>query len=86
MGREENNFHIDPFINYVNPENGTSHKIKGRFYYSADNSVRPTEGSSITDILGNIFYKLFLNIHIYIVILFVVCISMLRYTLSPGGA
>ena len=28
MGREENNFHIDPFINYVNPENGTSHKIK----------------------------------------------------------
>lgn len=20
MGREENNFHIDPFINYVNPE------------------------------------------------------------------
>ena len=41
MGREENNFHIDPFINYVNPENGTSHKIKGRFYYSADNIVRP---------------------------------------------
>ena len=39
-----------------------------------------------TDILGNIFYKLFLNIHIYIVILFVVCISMLHYTLSPGGA
>ena len=34
MGREENNFHIDPFINYVNPENGTSHKIKGRFYYA----------------------------------------------------
>ena len=32
---------------------GTSHKIKGRFYYSADNIVRPTEGSSITDILGN---------------------------------
>ena len=43
MGREENNFHIDPFINYVNPENGTSHKIKGRFYYSADNIVRPTQ-------------------------------------------
>ena len=53
MGREENNFHIDPFINYVNPENGTSHKIKGRFYYSADNIVRPTDGASITDILGN---------------------------------
>ena len=53
MGREDNNFHIDPFVNYVNPENGTSHKIKGRFYYSADNIVRPTQGASIMDILGN---------------------------------
>ena len=53
MGREENNFHIDPFINYVNPENGTSHKIKGRFYHSADNIVKPSQGASITDILGN---------------------------------
>ena len=53
MGREENNFHIDPFINYVNPENGTSHKIKGRFYHSADNIIKPSQGNSITDILGN---------------------------------
>lgn len=53
MGREENNFHIDPFINYTNPENGTSHKFKGRIYISSDNIVRPTEGASITDILGN---------------------------------
>lgn len=53
MGREENNFHIDPFINYTNPENGTSHKFKGRIYVSSDNIVRPTEGASITDILGN---------------------------------
>ncbi len=45
MGREENNFHIDPFINYVNPENGTSHKIKGRFYHSADNIVKLQSGS-----------------------------------------
>lgn len=50
MGREENNFHIDPFINYVNPENGTSHKIKGRFYHSADNIVKPSQGNSITEI------------------------------------
>ncbi len=27
----KNNFHIDPFINYVNAENGTSHKIKRTF-------------------------------------------------------
>ena len=53
MGREENNFHIDPFINYTNPENGTSHKIKGRVYVSSDNIVSPTQGASITDILGN---------------------------------
>lgn len=53
MGREGNNFHIDPFINYVDLENGTSHKIKGRFYYSNDNIVRPTQQASITDILGN---------------------------------
>lgn len=53
MGREENNFHIDPFINYTNPENRTSHKFKGRIYISSDNIVRPTEGASITDILGN---------------------------------
>lgn len=37
----------------MNPENGTSHKIKGRFYHSADNIVRPSSGASITDILGN---------------------------------
>lgn len=53
MGREGNNLNIDPFINYVDLENGTSHKIKGRFYYSNDNIVRPTQQASITDILGN---------------------------------
>ena len=53
MGREENNFHIDPFLNFANPEKGITHKIKGRFYYSSDNIVRPSEGPSITDILGN---------------------------------
>ena len=53
MGRETNDIHIDPFFNYVNPDNGTSHKVKGRFYYSSDNVVEPTQGASITDILGN---------------------------------
>lgn len=53
MGREANNFYIDPFFNFTNPEKGISHKIKGRFYYSADNIVRPSQGTSITDILGN---------------------------------
>ena len=53
MGREENSIHIDPFFSYVNPDNGTSHKVKGRFYYTSDNVVEPTQGASITDILGN---------------------------------
>lgn len=53
MGREENNFHIDPFINYTDPDRGITHKIKGRFYYSADNIVRPAGEASIVDILGN---------------------------------
>ncbi len=53
MGREENDFHIDPFINYTNPENGTSHKLKGRIYAGSSNIIRPTKGASITDILGN---------------------------------
>lgn len=53
MGREENSFHIDPFFNYTNPSNNTSHRLKGRFYYRADNVTEPSEGTSITDILGN---------------------------------
>lgn len=53
MGREANTFRIDPFFNFTNPEKGISHKVKARFYYSADNMVRPTQSASITDILGN---------------------------------
>lgn len=53
MGREENNFHIDPFLNFTNPEKAITHKVKGRFYYSNSNIMKPTQGASITDILGN---------------------------------
>lgn len=53
MGREGNNIHVDPFLNFTNPEKGTSHKIKGRVYFSSDNLVQPTQGASIVDILGN---------------------------------
>lgn len=53
MGREGNNIHIDPFLNFTNPDKGTSHKIKGRVYFSSDNLVEPTQGASIMDILGN---------------------------------
>ncbi|MCD7936593.1 MAG: TonB-dependent receptor, partial [Tannerellaceae bacterium] len=53
MGREGNTFYIDPFYNFTNPRNNTSHKVKGRFYYRGDNIVQPDAGSSIVDILGN---------------------------------
>lgn len=53
MGRESNTFRIDPFFNFTNPEKGISHKVKARFYHSADNMVRPTQSASISDILGN---------------------------------
>ena len=53
MGREENAFYIDPFLNFTNPDKQTSHKIRGRFYYRGDNIFRPTAETSITDILGN---------------------------------
>lgn len=53
MGREGNSFYVDPFYNFTNPRNDTSHKIKGRFYYRGDNIVSSTSGTSITDILGN---------------------------------
>lgn len=53
MGREGNIFHIDPYFNYVNPDNGTSHRIKGRFYYTNDKITRPAEGASFSEIIGN---------------------------------
>lgn len=54
MAREANTFYIDPFFNFTNPNNNTSHKIKARFYYRGDDMPSDTEeGKSITDILGN---------------------------------
>ena len=29
MGRRENTFYIDPFLNYTNSEKGTTHRFKG---------------------------------------------------------
>lgn len=53
MGREANAFYIDPFFNFTNAEKQTSHKVRARFYYRGDNIFRPSEGPSITDIMGN---------------------------------
>lgn len=57
MGREANILYIDPFFNYTNPNNNTSHKFKGRFYYKSDNIVNSTSDQSIVDIARNMGVK-----------------------------
>ena len=51
MGRKEHNFNIDPFWNYDNADNGTSHKIRARFYLTSDNITKPTAGISTEELL-----------------------------------
>lgn len=46
MGRKGNTFYIDPFFNFTNPANNTSHKIKTRFYYRGDNIIRTGSSGS----------------------------------------
>ena len=54
MGRKGNTFYIDPFFNFTNPANNTSHKIKTRFYYRGDNIIDGSSShKSLDDILGN---------------------------------
>ncbi len=53
MGREGNAFYIDPFFNYYNNKNNTSHKIKSRYYYKSDQIFSNPTDKSITDILEN---------------------------------
>ena len=51
MGRKEHNFNIDPFFNYDNADKGISHKLRTRFYMTADNLTRPSEGMSTEDLV-----------------------------------
>ena len=53
MAREGNTFYVDPFLNYYNPKNNTSHKLRGRFFYRADNLVTNATDKSILDIADN---------------------------------
>lgn len=53
MAREANIFYIDPFFNYTNPNNNTSHKFKGRFYYKSDNISTNGTDKSLTEIARN---------------------------------
>jgi outer membrane receptor protein involved in Fe transport len=51
MGRKEHNFNIDPFFNYDNADKGISHKLRTRFYMTADNLTRPSAGVSTEDLV-----------------------------------
>lgn len=51
MGRKEHNFNIDPFFNYDNTEKGTSHKIRTRFYMTADNLTTPSATMSTEELV-----------------------------------
>ena len=51
MGSKEHKFNVDPFWNYDNADNGTSHKIRARFYLTSDNITKPSAGISTEDLL-----------------------------------
>jgi len=50
MGRQGNSFYIDPFMNYINEENNTTHRLKGRFYHKADGIRSKRTDKSIFEI------------------------------------
>lgn len=51
MGREANILYLEPFLNYTNPNNNTSHKLKTRFYYKSDNIFTSGTGKSLAGIM-----------------------------------
>ena len=51
MGRKEHNFNIDPFFNYDDTEKGISHKLRTRFYLTADNLTTPSATISTEDLI-----------------------------------
>lgn len=51
MGRKEHNFNIDPFFNYDDAERGISHKVRARFYMTADNLTTPSAVISTEDLV-----------------------------------
>lgn len=52
MGREANTFYVDPFLNYTNEAQGTTHRFKSRFYRQMSQIATHTTDKSILDIAG----------------------------------
>ena len=53
LGREGNQFNLNPFLNYTDDEHQLSHKIKARFFYKDDCLIQASEPANIATILGN---------------------------------
>ena len=51
MGRKEHNFNIDPFFNYDDVDKGISHKLRTRFYVTADNITTPSATLTTEELL-----------------------------------
>ncbi len=51
LGRKEHNFNIDPFLNYDDTERGISHKLRTRFYVTADNTYTPSATISTEELV-----------------------------------
>lgn len=54
MARQHNMIYLDPFLNYYNTSNNTSHKIKGRFFHKNDNILRKEDSNNLVQIMQNI--------------------------------
>lgn len=57
MGRQGNSFYIDPFMNYTNIENNTTHRLKGRFYHKADRIKSRRTDKTILEIADNMGFN-----------------------------
>ncbi len=53
MGREGNTFYIDPFLNFFNEKNNTTHRIKGRFFHRGDKLITQPTDLQLGEITSN---------------------------------
>jgi len=58
MSRQGNAFYIDPFFNYYNESNKTSHKVKGRYYYKSEQIISNSVDKSAMDILNQMNFDM----------------------------
>jgi len=52
MSRQGNILYLDPFFNYVNPKNNTSHHVKARYFHKSDKLVSNPTDESLLDIMA----------------------------------